>query len=67
VGAGEALFEATRRPGLEGVVAKRRDSRYRPGLGSREWIKAKHMQSRTFAPLGWIPPQEWRGDRGCVV
>lgn len=17
--------------------------------------------------LGWIPPQEWRGDRGCVV
>jgi bifunctional non-homologous end joining protein LigD len=67
VGAGEALLESTRRLGLEGVVVKRLDSRYRPGLRSKAWIKSKHMQTRTFALLGWIPPQEWRGDRGCVV
>jgi bifunctional non-homologous end joining protein LigD len=67
VGDGAALFAATRRMGLEGVVAKRRDSRYRPGLRTKSWTKTKHMQSRSFALLGWIPPEEWRGDRGCVV
>jgi bifunctional non-homologous end joining protein LigD len=66
-GEGAALFAATRGMGLEGVVAKRVDSRYRPGLRTRLWTKAKHFQTRTFALLGWLPPQEWRGDRGCVA
>ncbi|MFN2490950.1 MAG: hypothetical protein ABR529_14705 [Actinomycetota bacterium] len=67
VGEGEALFAATREMGLEGVVAKRLDSRYRPGLRSKSWTKTKHFQKRQFALLGWLPPEEWRGDRGCVV
>ena len=37
---GEALFEATRAHGLEGVVAKKRSERYRPG--ERGWVKTKH-------------------------
>jgi hypothetical protein len=49
------------------LVAKRRDSRYRPGLRSRAWTKTKHFQKRTFALLGWLPPHEWRQDRGCIV
>lgn len=53
--------------GLEGVVAKRLDSKYRPGIRSRAWTKTKHFQQRTFALLGWLPPEEWRQDRGCVV
>jgi bifunctional non-homologous end joining protein LigD len=61
------LLEATRRMGLEGVVAKRLDSRYRPALRSKAWIKTKHFQTRTFHLLGWIPPGEWRRERGCVV
>ncbi|HEY7875551.1 MAG TPA: hypothetical protein VIG64_10570, partial [Actinomycetota bacterium] len=64
---GAALFEATRAMGLEGVVAKSMDSRYRPGLRSKSWIKTKHFQRRSFALLGWLPPEQWRGDRGCVV
>jgi hypothetical protein len=64
---GAALFAATKRMGLEGVVAKRLDSLYRPGIRSRAWTKMKHWQERTFALLGWLPPEEWRGDRGCVV
>src|SRR5712691_6297170 len=39
VGSGRALFEAVCRQGLEGVVAKRLDGRYRPGR--RAWIKIK--------------------------
>ena len=34
---------------------------------SKAWAKTKHMQVRTFLLLGWMPPQEWRADRGCVV
>lgn len=67
VGEGAALFAATKEMGLEGVVAKRLDSRYRPGLRSRSWTKTKHFQTRNFALLGWLPPEEWRQDRGCVV
>ena len=64
---GAALFAATKRMGLEGVVAKRLDSQYRPGVRSTAWTKTKHWQQRTFALLGWLPPGEWRGDRGCIV
>jgi bifunctional non-homologous end joining protein LigD len=64
---GAALFAATKEMGLEGVVAKRLDSRYRPGLRSKSWTKTKHFQTRNFALLGWLPPEEWRQDRGCVV
>jgi bifunctional non-homologous end joining protein LigD/DNA ligase-1 len=39
VSAGRAFYEAICREGLEGVVAKRRDGRYRPG--KRDWIKIK--------------------------
>lgn len=67
VGDGAALFAATKEMGLEGVVGKRLDSRYRPGLRSRSWTKTKHFQTRQFALLGWLPPEEWRQDRGCVV
>jgi bifunctional non-homologous end joining protein LigD len=67
IGDGAALFAATKAMGLEGVVAKRLDSRYQPGVRSRAWTKTKHFQERTFALLGWVPPQEWRSDRGCIV
>ena len=67
IGQGQALFAATKRMGLEGVVVKRLNSRYQPGVRSKAWTKSKHFQRRTFALLGWVPPGEWRGDRGCVV
>lgn len=67
VGQSAALFAATRDLQLEGVVAKRVDSRYRPGIRSRSWVKTKHFQTKTFSLLGWLPPHEWRGDRGCVA
>src|SRR6266849_4933821 len=41
VGPGRAFFEVVCRQGLEGVVAKRLDGRYRPGR--RAWIKIKPL------------------------
>ncbi len=41
LGAGQALFEEVCRQGLEGVVAKRLASRYRPGKRTTAWQKIK--------------------------
>ena len=37
---GDALLAATRDAGLEGVVSKRVDSPYRPGVRSEDWLKS---------------------------
>lgn len=55
VGAGLRLFEAVRARGLEGVVAKRLDGRYRPGERSDTWRKIKTVQVVHCAILGFEP------------
>lgn len=52
---GAELHRITRDRGLEGVVAKRLDSPYYPGLRSRAWIKVKHLKIDEFVIGGWIP------------
>ncbi len=42
VAGGAELVAATAAQGLEGVIAKRLDSRYRPGTRSKEWRKIKN-------------------------
>jgi bifunctional non-homologous end joining protein LigD len=50
---GEALLDSTRERGLEGVVAKRRGSPYRPGVRSSDWIKVPHRTTRSYVVGGW--------------
>ena len=45
LGNGAALLTATAEQGLEGVIAKRIDSRYRPGTRSKDWRKIKNRTS----------------------
>ncbi|MCX6400971.1 MAG: non-homologous end-joining DNA ligase [Propionibacteriales bacterium] len=52
---GAMLFEATRTQGLEGIVSKRIDSRYRPGERSHHWLKFAHRHRGTFVVGGWRP------------
>ncbi len=52
---GRDLLEAVRRLGLEGVVAKRRESLYRPGRRSPAWRKIKVRDHREFLVGGWTP------------
>lgn len=54
-GSGVALFAAALERGLEGIVAKRRDSPYRPGRRSEDWIKIKARREGRFLIAGWIP------------
>ncbi len=45
IGDGPALLAATAEQGLEGVIAKRIDSRYRPGTRAKDWRKIKNRTS----------------------
>lgn len=54
VGDGAELFEATRARGLEGLVAKRLDSRYLPGKRSGLWLKLKHRHQQELVVGGWL-------------
>jgi bifunctional non-homologous end joining protein LigD len=59
-GEARTLFEATRTAGIEGVVAKRLDAPYRPGLRTKAWIKTKHFDQGWFDVLGVAPTPEER-------
>jgi len=49
------IEETVRRFGLEGVVAKRLDSRYEPGQRSGAWLKVKFQQRQEFVVGGFRP------------
>ncbi|MFC5381541.1 DNA ligase [Aquipuribacter nitratireducens] len=51
----DALLDATRAQGVEGVVVKRRASPYRPGRRSPDWRKHAHRRRRTVLVGGWRP------------
>jgi bifunctional non-homologous end joining protein LigD len=54
-GDGAAAMEASGSQGLEGVLAKRRDSVYEPGKRSRSWVKVKHIRMQEVVVCGWQP------------
>lgn len=66
--AGIALFAATAAQGLEGVVAKRKGSRYEPGRRSRSWVKIKVVHQVDVVVVGWRPGSGGRaGTVGSLV
>jgi bifunctional non-homologous end joining protein LigD len=50
-----AVLAATREQGLEGVVAKRLDTPYRPGTRTPWWIKVKNVRMTEVVIGGWRP------------
>ena len=68
VAEGTALFEAVRGRGLEGLVAKRLDSPYRPGVRSPDWRKIANLRT-VRAVVGGFTAGEGgrRGTFGALV
>lgn len=62
---GTSLFHRTRVLGLEGVVSKKRDSKYLPGVKSREWVKAKHFKDMDVV-VGGFTTRNGRLNSLCV-
>ncbi|MGY2080317.1 non-homologous end-joining DNA ligase [Modestobacter sp. SYSU DS0657] len=54
-GNGPAVQAASRDNGLEGVVAKRLDSPYRPGGRGPDWRKVKNLRTQAVVVGGWRP------------
>ncbi|WP_308221924.1 ATP-dependent DNA ligase [Curtobacterium sp. VKM Ac-2922] len=51
----DAAVAASARAGLEGVVAKKRSSRYAEGRRSEAWLKIKHHATQEVVVAGWKP------------
>ena len=63
VGTGSALLAATGEQGLEGVIAKRLDSRYAPGRRDGSWLKVKHSRRQELVIGGWTEGRRARQSR----
>ena len=55
--AGAQVLAASEENGLEGVVAKRLDSPYRPGVPQPDWRKIKNFRTQAVVVGGWRPGQ----------
>jgi bifunctional non-homologous end joining protein LigD len=67
-GDGKAFVEGARSLGLEGVVAKRKGSKYVGGRRSPDWRKIKLISTQDCVILGWTPGQGGRaGSFGALL
>lgn len=53
-GQGTAFYELAEKQGLEGIVAKRKDSIYVMDSRTKNWIKIKNLQDDDFVICGYI-------------
>jgi bifunctional non-homologous end joining protein LigD len=65
---GEALYHAAQEQGLEGILAKKRESRYLPGRRTRDWLKIKTHLEQEFVVAGYTKGKGKRSGRlGSLV
>jgi bifunctional non-homologous end joining protein LigD len=65
---GDALLEAAKKQGLEGIMAKRADSRYAVSRRTRDWLKVKTHGRQEFIIAGYTKGQGRRaGTLGSLV
>jgi bifunctional non-homologous end joining protein LigD len=50
---GVSLFDIARESGIEGIVGKRADSLYRPGVRTPDWVKIKSWRSQSCVIAGY--------------
>jgi len=65
-GEGEAFFANACRLGLEGIISKRRDSRYESGR-SKSWLKVKCLERQEFVIGGYSDPEGSRIGIGALL
>lgn len=51
------LFQLAQEQGLEGIVAKRKDSLYFQGKRAKTWLKIKNLPDDDFVLCGYIPKE----------
>ena len=63
---GVALFEQVKKMELEGIVCKKRDSIYRPGIRTNEWLKIPTVKRQEFVIGGWTESGSGRPFRSLL-
>jgi len=67
-GGGQAMLDASSKAGLEGVMAKKLDSRYEPGRRSGAWVKVKNRNRQELVIGGWLEGEgKRRGYPGALL
>lgn len=61
------LLAEVRERGLEGIIGKRRDSKYEPGRRGGAWIKLKCVQEQEVVIGGCTPPAGTRKHFGALL
>jgi bifunctional non-homologous end joining protein LigD len=64
---GEAMLERARAEGWEGVMAKRTDAPYRPGVRTPAWQKLKIEHRQEFVVGGYTEPRKSRVALGALL
>jgi bifunctional non-homologous end joining protein LigD len=64
---GPATLAAARQHGLEGVVAKRLASPYRPGVRGPDWVKLRFGHAGDFVVAGWEAARERPDELSSLV
>jgi DNA ligase D-like protein (predicted ligase) len=59
---GKRYFEEVAKLGLEGVMAKRKQSAYQIGKRSRDWLKLKTIKTADVVIVGFTPGEGWRSE-----
>ncbi len=63
---GVELFEVAKQQGLEGIIAKRRDSAY-SGHRTTQWLKLKIVRDTDVVIGGWTAPRKSRDHFGALL
>lgn len=54
---GISFYNLAEQQELEGIVAKRKDSKYYLDRRTKDWIKIKYLQDDDFVVLGYVPKE----------
>jgi bifunctional non-homologous end joining protein LigD len=67
-GSGQTMLEASAKAGLEGIMAKKLDSKYEPGRRSGAWQKIKNRNRQELVIGGWLEGEgKRRGFPGALL
>lgn len=64
---GRDFFAAAAKQDLEGIIGKRKDSTYTPGVRSRAWVKIKHHLTQEVVIGGYTAPRNSRAHFGALL
>ncbi|MFO7257421.1 MAG: non-homologous end-joining DNA ligase [Bacteroidota bacterium] len=64
---GKVFFKEMQKLNLEGMIAKKKDSRYQPGKRSADWLKIKNIHTQEAVIVGFTDPKGSRQYFGSLL